>query len=255
MVTGLLTGTGSVATRTAAARRGATIPCPTRWRRRSASTSCSRAAPTSAMTRSGRGTKAASRRVWITTSRRALRGTGWGGGAHLGLLTRRPPDPERRWNAARLCRPVELAKSASSRDEDDRQRGLRHALADVRRWHSHRGRVRHGQDGTRLRSRQGPRHDRHQLRLPQSVCAARLAGLPTEAARYVQLRYRAVGVNTASGRYVVYPSQEIVGKEGSAIACSDLGRWGVACGDPRHAQAAEHRRGERPRPRNGGRVR
>lgn len=69
-----------------------------------------------------------------------------------------------------------------------------------------------------------------------SQYAARLAGLPTEAARYVQLRYRAVGVNTASGRYVVYPSQEIVGKEGPAIACSDLqadGEWHVATFDMR----------------------
>ena len=93
MVTGLPTGTGSVATRTAAARRGATIPCPTRWRRRSASTSCSRAAPTSAMTRSGRGTKAASRRVWITTSRRALRGTGWGAGPTWGYSRAAPRTP------------------------------------------------------------------------------------------------------------------------------------------------------------------
>ncbi len=66
--------------------------------------------------------------------------------------------------------------------------------------------------------------------------AARLAGLPTESARYVQLRYRALGLNTASGRYVVYPSQEIVGKEGTALGCSDLisdGEWHIATFDMR----------------------
>ena len=47
----------------------------------------------------------------------------------------------------------------------------------------------------------------------------------------MQLRYCAVGLNTASGRYVVYPSQEIVGKEGPAINCNQLqadGEWHVA---------------------------
>ncbi len=66
--------------------------------------------------------------------------------------------------------------------------------------------------------------------------AARLKGLPTESARYVQMRYRAVGVNTKSGRYVVYPSQEIVGHEGPAITCDQLqadGEWHVATFDMR----------------------
>ena len=66
--------------------------------------------------------------------------------------------------------------------------------------------------------------------------AARLHGLPTAEARYVQMRYRAIGVNTASDRYVVYPSQEVVGKEGPAIACSDLqadGEWHAATFDMR----------------------
>jgi len=66
--------------------------------------------------------------------------------------------------------------------------------------------------------------------------AARLRGLPTSEARYVQMRYRAVGVNTKSDRYVVYPSQEVVGKEGPAIACSNLqadGEWHVATFDMR----------------------
>lgn len=64
--------------------------------------------------------------------------------------------------------------------------------------------------------------------------AAQLKGLPTSEARYVQMRYRAIGVNTKSDRYVVYPSQEVVGKEGPAIACSDLqadGEWHVATFD------------------------
>jgi len=67
--------------------------------------------------------------------------------------------------------------------------------------------------------------------------ARRLRGLPTESARYVQLRYRAVGLDTTAGRYVVYPSQEIVGKEGPAIACNQLqadGEWHVATFDMRN---------------------
>ena len=64
--------------------------------------------------------------------------------------------------------------------------------------------------------------------------AAQLKGLPTQTARYVQMRYRATGLNTKSDRYVVYPSQEVVGKEGPAIACSQLvadGEWHVATFD------------------------
>ena len=66
--------------------------------------------------------------------------------------------------------------------------------------------------------------------------AARLRGLPTGSARYLQLRYRAVGVDTTAGRYVVYPSQEIVGREGPAITCNQLqadGEWHVATFDMR----------------------
>ncbi|MBM3472670.1 MAG: hypothetical protein FJX75_05290 [Armatimonadetes bacterium] len=76
--------------------------------------------------------------------------------------------------------------------------------------------------------------------------AARLRGLPTQQARYVQMRYRAIGVNTNSGRYVVYPSQEIVGKEGPAIACSDLvadGQWHVATYDMRGLPNVEEIKG------------
>jgi len=76
--------------------------------------------------------------------------------------------------------------------------------------------------------------------------AARLAGLPTQSARYVQFRYRAVGLDTKSDRYVVYPSQEIVGKEGPVLACSDLvadGEWHVATADMRKLPAVEEVKG------------
>lgn len=74
----------------------------------------------------------------------------------------------------------------------------------------------------------------------------RLRGLPTSAARYVQLRYRAVGLNTRSDRYVVYPSQEVVGKEGPAICCSHLvadGDWHTATFDMGKLPAVEEIRG------------
>jgi hypothetical protein len=76
--------------------------------------------------------------------------------------------------------------------------------------------------------------------------AARLRGLPTQSARYVQLRYRAVGLDTKTDRYVVYPSQEIVGKEGPAIACSQLqadGEWHVATFDMRNLPNVEEVKG------------
>ncbi len=76
--------------------------------------------------------------------------------------------------------------------------------------------------------------------------ATRLRGLPTRDARYVQMRYRAIGVNTKSDRYVVYPSQEVVGREGPAIACSNLqadGEWHVATFDLRGLPSIEEVRG------------
>jgi hypothetical protein len=76
--------------------------------------------------------------------------------------------------------------------------------------------------------------------------AARIRGLPTRSARYVQMRYRAVGLDTKTDRYVVYPSQEIVGKEGPAIACSQLiadGEWHVATFDMRGLPNVEEVKG------------
>ncbi len=78
------------------------------------------------------------------------------------------------------------------------------------------------------------------------VYAARLKGLPTSSARYVQMRYRAEGLDTKSDRYVVYPSQEVVGKEGTAIACSQLvsdGQWHVATFDMRGLPNVEEVKG------------
>lgn len=78
------------------------------------------------------------------------------------------------------------------------------------------------------------------------VYAARLKGLPTGSARYVQMRYRAEGLDTKSDRYVVYPSQEVVGKEGTAIACSHLvadGQWHVATFDMRGLPNVEEIKG------------
>jgi hypothetical protein len=75
---------------------------------------------------------------------------------------------------------------------------------------------------------------------------ARVRGLRTDAARYVQMRYRCTGLNTATDRYVVYPSQEIVGKEGPAIACSELiadGEWHVATFDMRGLPSIEEIKG------------
>ena len=71
-------------------------------------------------------------------------------------------------------------------------------------------------------------------------------GIPTQTARYVQMRYRATGLNTKSDRYVVYPSQEVVGKEGPAIVCSQLvadGEWHVATFDMRGLPTVEEVKG------------
>jgi hypothetical protein len=76
--------------------------------------------------------------------------------------------------------------------------------------------------------------------------AARIRGLPTAEARYAQMRYRATGLNTRSDRYVVYPSQEIVGREGPAIVCSDLradGEWHTAVFDMRGLPSVEEVKG------------
>ncbi len=72
--------------------------------------------------------------------------------------------------------------------------------------------------------------------------AQQLRGLPTATLRYLQIRYRAVGIDTTTGRYVVWPSQGIPGKEGPALTCSQLqvdGQWHVATFDLRNLPAIE----------------